>query len=662
MDLTGTTWLAAAPVVILTALVLFVPGSLAARLVGLRGVTAVAVGPALTVSTVVVAGVVAAAAHTPWGPLTFCVAVLALWLVAALVGWLLHRRPEHPDGPVGPALLGGTIAFLGVAVAVVAATGSPSAFPQNPDTIFHLGASQWMLDRGDISPLHAGGFVSASGTGFYPAAFHAVVVTVSSLTGAPVVVSASSVALVAAGLVWPLGCIHLARTTFGPSLRVTLAAAVTSVAFSAFPFLLMGYGVLWPNLLGQALLPAALACFLRLLRFSAPYDAGWGRSSADRVDVGRRPSGLRTALVLVVVLPGLGVAHPNAVVAFLLLGFGIFAEAMLTLAWEARVPRPRRARASLTALAVASALGVLGWAAATAVLVSMRASNPPGPEATASQAVVDTLSFGPRDQARLWVLTLLVLVGAVVILLRGTLQRWVVVSLGVCWGLYFLLVAVDSPLTRLLTWPWYNNSPRLAALMVLPAALAATAALSWLSSALSRRVSGLSRRSAAIVLPVVLVLVTGGGYVGAHRDVLAPFFHPPVQLSWASQGELRALRALSAKVERGAVVAANPWDGASYLYLVSGRRMLFPTEKALNSPDRVLMAKYLDDVGRSPQVCAAARRQHVRYAITGGTPYGTGTGYTHFGGVDRVGHSSAFRKVAVAEPFRLYQLVRCARG
>ena len=123
-----------------------------------------------------------------------------------------------------------------------------------------------------------------------------------------------------------------------------------------------------------------------------------------------------------------------------------------------------------------------------------------------------------------------------------------------------------------------------------------------------------------------------------------------------------ALRALSAKVERGAVVAANPWDGASYLYLVSGRRMLFPTEKALNSPDRVLMAKYLDDVGRSPQVCAAARRQHVRYAITGGTPYGTGTGYTHFGGVDRVGHSSAFRKVAVAEPFRLYQLVRCARG
>ena len=90
--------------------------------------------------------------------------------------------------------------------------------------------------------------------------------TVAQLTHAPIVVSASSVALVTAGLIWPLGCIFLARTVFGPSRTVTYAAAFGSVAFSAFPFWLMGYGVLWANLLGQALLPL----WVRLPRDGSP--------------------------------------------------------------------------------------------------------------------------------------------------------------------------------------------------------------------------------------------------------------------------------------------------------------------------------------------------------------------------------------------------------
>jgi hypothetical protein len=608
----------------------------------------------------VVAGILSAATHLRWGPFTFAASVVLLWLVAALVGRLLRRRPERTDGAVLASLIGVAFAFAAVAVAFVAATGSPAAFPQHPDTIFHLGASQWMLDHGDISTLHAGGFSRPSGTGFYPAGFHALVVTVSSLTGAPVVVSASSVALVTAGLIWPLGCVMLARTTFGPSVRVTLAAAVASVAFCAFPFWLMGYGVLWPNVLGQALLPAALGCLLRVTTPDACDNGRSGTAQGSWQAVNLPASRTRAAVVLAAILPGLGVAHPNAVVAFTLLAYCIVAEATLTRVWQARRRRSHEMRAPLAAFAVVSALAALGWAATTTISVGMRASNPLGPEAPPAEAVLDTLAYGPRGLPHLWLVALLAMVGAVLILVRGSRQRWVVVSLALCSLLYLLLVAVDSPLTRLLTWPWYNNSPRLAALMVLPAVLTTTAALSWLAATLARRVDGLSRIPAAVVLPVLFVLLTAGGYVREHRDILATYFDPPASGSWASTEELRALRTLSSKVEPGAVVAANPWNGGSYLYLVSGRRMLFPTEKSLDSPDRQLMARRLDEAAESPRVCAAARRQEVRYALTGGTPAGKGKGYARFKGVDNVGGSSAFRELAAAGPYRLYELVHCA--
>ncbi len=70
---------------------------------------------------------------------------------------------------------------IAVAVVLVQVSGSPEAFPQHPDTIFHLGTAQWMAEHRDVSVLHASGFMSATGTGAYPAAFHAMTATVTML-------------------------------------------------------------------------------------------------------------------------------------------------------------------------------------------------------------------------------------------------------------------------------------------------------------------------------------------------------------------------------------------------------------------------------------------------------------------------------------------------
>src|SRR5699024_7567369 len=119
--------------------------------------------------------------------------------------------------------------------------------------------------------------IRPGGTSVYPAAFHVVTATTSMLSGVDVVASTQAAVLVMSGLVWPAGVVLLARALLGARLGVVASAAVASVLFTAFPCALMGFGVLWPNLFGQALLPGvvatALAALARVLPHRAPVAA-----------------------------------------------------------------------------------------------------------------------------------------------------------------------------------------------------------------------------------------------------------------------------------------------------------------------------------------------------------------------------------------------------
>ncbi len=119
---------------------------------------------------------------------------------------------------------------------------------------------------------------------------------------------------------------------------MTLSAAASSVLFTAFPFMLMGFGVLWPNLFGQVLLPAALALGAAVLAPLMPV--------ADPV---LSPS--RAGLVLLAALPGLTVAHPNALLTFMHLGLFATVGALGAAAWRRR--RASTAQAWLLAAAAA---------------------------------------------------------------------------------------------------------------------------------------------------------------------------------------------------------------------------------------------------------------------------------------------------------------------
>ncbi|KQX69928.1 hypothetical protein ASD06_02715 [Angustibacter sp. Root456] len=641
--------------------VLFLPGGAIAAVLGLRGLGAAAVAPLASAGVIATGGVVWAALGLRWSPWALLVCTVVGVGIAAAAAVATRRRggrlaaapddaaPDDAARPVEPVavLLGLGVAALLVGATYIHLTGTASAFPQQPDTIFHLSAPQWMLDHADISSLHANGYSTPSGTGFYPAGWHGIVVCAVQLSGAPIVVTSSALALITSAVVWPLGCMLLARLVVGPGPAVLLAAAVTSTAATALPFWLWGYGVLWPQLLGFCLLPAALSVGVLLLR---PHLG---------------PVRLLPAVVLALgCVAGLGLTHPSVAIA--LAGFAVPAVA------ERLAERGGR-RGWLAAAAVV-VVAAIGWLVVSSQAGHMRASNPPGPEVSLSGAIADAVLLAPRGAPHLWVLGAVVGVGAVVLLLRRG-SRWLVVALAASAVLYVLIAGVDSPTTRWLTWPWYNNTPRLASLLAVPAVIAAAAGLSamaaWLTRAGARARGGDGRAPAqralltwapTLLLTGAFLVVTGGGYVRSHLAVDRPYFEPSVDRSWVSPQELDALRELAREIPPQAVVAANPWNGGTYLYPVSGRRLLVPTEKSPIDADRALLVKHLADAGDVPGVCAAAQRLHVQYALTGGRPWAkrSQSAWRNYSGIDRVPESPAFTKVATSAPYTLWKLTGCS--
>lgn len=208
-------------------------------------------------------------------------------------------------------------------------------------------------------------------------------------------------------------------------------------------------------------------------------------------------------------------------------------------------------------------VGMLFLVVIAAVLASratfMRGSNPLGPEASLRRAVAEALLFAPRGGPRLWVMGVAVLVGALTILVRFRGQRWVVAALGISAALYVAVSGVDSTSTRWLTWPWYNNPPRLAALMVVPATVVAATSLVVVVELVAR--ASWAKRGpswwVAVLVSSMLLVVTSGGYVSAHRAFIDRYFNPSGASSWASHDELNALRRLARYIGPNDVVAGN---------------------------------------------------------------------------------------------------------
>jgi hypothetical protein len=204
-----------------------------------------------------------------------------------------------------------------------------------------------------------------------------------------------------------------------------MGAAILSVSFTAFPILLIRFGVLYPNLLSLCLMPATLGLTVAMFRIGSGCRIPW-------------PTGIAAGLPAV---GGVTLAHPNGLVSFsatmllpILLAWALQASPYFSRQREgSKQPLVRR-------LAITCLAGVI-------VALMFRKLRPPtagmvwGPVGTSSLALGEALTMSPLNSGILPVVGLLVIIGLYT-LVRERCQGWSLIMTGVIFIFWELAVTL----------------------------------------------------------------------------------------------------------------------------------------------------------------------------------------------------------------------------
>ena len=638
------------------------PGLVFSLAVRIRGLASLLLAPVFSVAMASVLSLVLPILHVSWTPASFGVGALVISAIAFGIKKALSRKWPEPAWQADrkPVVIASAVGLVGAAALIALQMGTAFQTPENIsqtfDNVFHLNAVRWAIDSGNASPLNLGAFTGISA---YPSAWHTMTSLVAIASGAsiPVAVNVTNIAIGA--IVWPLGCLYLVQRMAGQRVVSTVMALIFIPAFTGFPLLMVDWGVLYPNLLSIALLPAAMG-----LAFSAL-----------GVAKGHRPSTPVAWLLVLVSVPAVAVSHPSTLMALvvfvlpavLFLGFGRAVQLL-----PANTPERRRRFWTLVAVAVAGAV---------VLAIVWRTFRPPagaaswGAVESAPQAIGEILLGGAMGRPAAAVIALCMIAG-IYKLLASRRQVWVLGTFLVAGVLFFYAAGLDFSPRWFLTGVWYYDSYRLAAL--LPVAMIGPAVIgaSFLWDAAHRRITASrvkaskpgpalaaarpGRRVAAYTAGIlVLVLATQMGVMtwAVERAHWAYSTTPASTL--LTPDETALLNRLADEVEPGAVIAGLPSSGAALAYAFSGRDVLQPHILTTHGADVDIINAGLKSAKEFPWVCDSVRKLNVKYLLDFGTRTVTGT-MPGYGGLLDVSSSPALELIDhEGGAAKLYKVTAC---
>lgn len=586
-------WLAQTPVLLAAILVVFIPGIFALWGVGLRGLALVAAAPVFGVAVVGVAALVLGALGIAWSPLSWAAAALALVVVAWLLGRLLgHRLPERKSSSARwllPVAL--TIGIFFGLWRLIGYISDPSAISQTNDAVFHMNAVRFALETADASSLHINAVIG--GRSFYPAAWHGIASLIAMITGAEITVAANMLTLVVGALIWPLGITWLTREITG-SHTVAAYAAVFSGALQAFPLLMFQWGVLFPNALSTALIPAGVAMVMALPRWS---------QNSDRVR-----AGIRVGLLVLLVAAALLLSQPAA-----FLPWAAICAVWLTfhlLGQTSGLPRGR----AITAI-------VVTWIALTGIWAYL-AQGTSGSHWDAFrgnfEVLLDVVLNGQVTIPFAFGMSALMLLGLIVAV-RRVAYRWFAVAWVGISGLYILVAAMENSFIReYVLGAWYADPYRIAALapiVVIPLAAIGFDALVRLAARQRRKETAHDATSLTVIaitvavaamLAIVLIRpVAMPQYMDSTFELDSRYAADPERYGFLDPDERELLESLSEYVPEGERVIGNPGTGSGFGYMLSGYDVFPRTWSPPNTEEWALIGESLRDAAENPEVCEA---------------------------------------------------------
>lgn len=632
-------WILVLPAIIVSAAVLLLPGLAIGVGIGLRRLWLWALAPAISVTVLALAAIALPLVGLPWAPLTIAVfALVFAALVIALFRFALRAKftVAAPGARASwPTPVAWAVGAAVLALYFVLGIGSPANISQTFDNVFHLNAIAYIGQTANASPLDIGGLTAPNGgSGFYPAAWHAMVQLVAQLSGVSIAVAINAFNLAALVLAWPAGIILLTRQVAGRTPIVTLSAGILSAAFAAAPLHMLHYGVLYPYFLGLVLIPATVATLMQLLRVTN-----------DRVIA----PPLACGVLLLGLVPATMLAHPGTAMGALALSVPVvFIAALRT--WGSLTPLARITR--IAALCVFCVIGIL-------VVWKLGIEDFWGPRQDTFSALKQTTTLALNGYGFQTLVTALVVIGAWFAFKRRNSAGIVGVAMVVvAAGLYFVALGASNYWLRVVTQLWYGDAPRLGA--IVPIAVIPVAALG-VRAMLGRR--GAFRRGAA--LPAVIALVTllvltqlGSGMQRLVADMRGSYATTDTS-ALLSTDERALLERLPDEVGEGEMIAGSPWTGAALAYALADRRVVL-THMFMTNPgaDRDLIMSELGDADENPEVCEALDRLNVRWVLDFGEHEVHGGDHS-YPGVENLEYSDAVVEVDREGDAALYRVVAC---
>jgi len=672
-----STWSPAFAPALVAALLLVLPGLVVNLGLGARGFDALGLAPltslgVLAMGTLLVPGVVGR-----WSLAAVAVSLVSLTVAAVLgrigIAWWTARRGA---GGGEPSMRGAWravrsyrpsarwwvprrrttwwLASVALAAGLVAANfvvgvRDPNLPSQTIDAGFHYNGVLAVIHSGLPDGGHVGAASGSALTGWYPPLWHDVTALTSTLTGVNVAIGANVVGWAIGGVVWPLSMLWLcSRVLPHARLLTTLALGLSSGAITLFPYIMLSYGVLWPNVLSLAALPAALALTLMVLQVMprsphaqddiSPAGVAADGAALDEDETAAVRHGIAVGpglswwtVLFVGFLGSVGMffAHPGALFAlgiWVLIG-AVMLSGRLVVASRARGPRQLRRSLLWLLLGWLVALGL--WASMNLVpaLNAVRDFN--WPELmTMNQALGQALTLSTVITKAHWFFGAATLWGFYR-LLRIPRLRWLLASHVFLIFLYMLSAGSSSWLARELTGFWYNDAQRVAALIPMTAVPLAALGITSAADALGRLVGRVSadvfgrplssRRAlgmACVGMMVVPAVIYSNQGIGQGAAVLQDRY---TNLNYSNHmvtpDEQVLYEKLATEMPAGETVLGSPFTGAQFSSIWSGHGVVIPHTSSNPTPDVQLVSLRFKSFTTDPAVCAAVKRLKVGVVV-----------------------------------------------
>lgn len=647
------------PVTLACAL-LIAPGLLLGVAMGQRGAHALLRAPLYSVGCVAVAAIIADLLGLRWS-LASMVALVVVFSCAAAGLSLFFRRfspstaPQQIDrtvllGGACGGVVGGAILALQLKQGII----SPDGISQSYDNIFHLNAIRYIAETGSGSSLGLLSMTSADGSGgFYPAAWHDLVSLVFQAFPGSIPAATNAMTFAVCVMVWPMSVLALALATKPTSPVFVAASGALSACFLAFPGLVLKWGVLYPNMLGYAILPAYLAVLSEAISANGRpgRSAHWWESGA--------PVLVGTAAV--------ALAHPNALVAAAVFVLPLLVVRLFRAIRTSEGGGGARFRMPQLALGAAVAMCILIW-----LFIRPDAKNATwDPSLTTGHALGEFLTHSFNGNRTLWSVTLLVLIGAVMAW-RSSQQRWITAAWLLNGALWIIAAGAEDGWFRdLMSGPWYNDKLRLGALSAVTAVPLAALALDEVAAFVKRL---LERRwgseRLARVLPLVMtavVVLTGiqlsraPALHGAWDAVAHEFKRDEVSLL-ITDDEQNVLDNVDKFVPSDETIVVDPWEGSAIVYALDDRQVTARHSLSDTREEYAPIIDHLDDPSHREEVCGAVDATGARWYLDFQDTLDIGKPFEdQYRGLDQAIESGMVSPVYTSGDAGLYRITGCDR-